>query len=238
MAFDRRTLILHHTQSRLVVPAGFTARPAATLFLVDASGSMGGFGQAPADAARSYIKELKESCNADIIAAGIATFANAIVPVIPLQPVRDIDLSTFVYTAMGGTFLNGTMAAVLPGLIELHQHVLDQTQNRVDLSVVLGLVTDGDDTTSPAEAIHEVRRLAPEAMRRKFSLKIYGLGVDAASIAHNMGFVNSEGKVHAETQNLRHDNVEDLRHSAVHTARAAHRSTIINIPIVDPDSQP
>ncbi len=230
MSLDRNTLLQMGSLALLTAKAAPNTRPTASLFGLDRSGSMHAFGVSPADAVRSFIHELKTSPNANITAAGVVTFADDAKLDIPLQMVADINLDTFRYTPNGGTRLYATVADILQSMIDLHQHVLQETKGQLNLGVVVGFVTDGYNNIEH-EAIRDVRRLAAEGTRRKFIMQIFGLGIDAKEQARNMGFPED----HA--YNL-HRNAASVHAAAAQASQATRHSTVMNIPVVDPDSQP
>lgn len=152
-----------------------------SVIVMDRSGSMGRFREAPQAAMNGHIANLQKQENAPRTSAVIVSFADDArieTPHAPLSAIRQLTG----YKPEGMTRLHWTIADVLRALIPVSQR--PELQGR--LEVVVAVFTDGKD--DPATDPSELRSLALEAQMIGFKLMFIGIGVDVKKKAPEIGF--------------------------------------------------
>jgi hypothetical protein len=157
------------------------------VLVVDESGSMGRYGDAPPRALEGYLADLREGPDAAATAATIVTFSSEPRVRIPLCPVRATP--RFVpWQPEGGTRLYGAVYDVLASLL---------LRRSAFANAVVAVFTDGEDNRSSEKRRLALVELAKEAQRAGWTLLTFGIGIDAAAVARAMGF--PDDAAHAKT---------------------------------------
>ncbi len=211
------------------------------LLLLDRSGSMETFGDEPMKQVNSFLAEMAGDENAAVIVTGVATFANTHrfdLPFAHAHQRREMDR----YKAAGSTLLHATVADYLQRLRELVE-----LRDAYDLktTVMVNVLTDGEDTCSSHESASAVHRLGTECRQSDWHLRVFGFGVDGLSVARQLGFV---GGRHApaspncggSTVNATRDNFRHTITTVGQTVRTTTRTgmTMINFPPSSPVPPP
>lgn len=191
--------------------------------IVDSSGSMSSFGDAPCKQTNMFLDGLRKDENADVTAVSVVTFADTWQVAIP--PILISEAPCFSgYKASGNTLLYDTVFNSLGSLMIL----ADQRGGHGgSTDVVLTVLTDGQDTHSHPKTLKQLEALSRDARRRGWTLRVFGFGVDGSEIAKMMGFedIGSYQPAHAEPQHnvsggytVRHDD-EGLTNSVMFSLR-------------------
>lgn len=182
------------------------------LVVLDESKSMKRFGNAPLEALNRYILSLSLDPNASNISVGIITFSDAHRVLVKIQPISGVG-AVERYQPRGGTRLYGTLLDVFMTLFEMDRHGFEG-------NVILSCFTDGDDSRSQ-DLLDELRLFTARTRWRNWpDLYLYGIGVNAASIAREMGFPDDDR--HAITVGATSEQIgASMRHASTVTSMAS-----------------
>lgn len=155
-------------------------------FLVDASGSMRGYREAPLVQTNALLEKLSQDQNADVILVGVWTFASLATCVVPFTFAnRKPRLPA--YTPDGETALYETGVLALEALLSI---AVMREAKQLTTNVRLTVLTDGDDSWKRQDMIARLHDLVKAARARDWILRVEGFGVDAHGISQDMGFVD------------------------------------------------
>ncbi len=154
------------------------------MLLLDRSGSMNDFGDAPLKAANECLEVLKNKPGADRTYAGVWTFCEVVTNDIPIQPLCDLQ-PLQKYIARGGTALYDAVGEALRQALEI-QAFADRVHG-IKIHTSLSVITDGDDLHSRMPHARELT-FAQHAKDAKFDLMAIGIGIDHKRLARNLGF--------------------------------------------------
>lgn len=159
-----------------------------TLVVLDKSGSMREFSEAPRQLVNDLIAGLKaDQQDGHKHYFGLISFNDKMQVEIKIQPVSQIQ-PLEQYVAGGSTLLYKTVRNALAPLINL---VLSLPRElRPNLKIVVAVITDGEDNLSDkAKYPPKLRLASKQALDLGFELLCYGIGVDGKNLAKQMGFL-------------------------------------------------
>lgn len=159
-------------------------RTAIGILIIDASESMRVHGPAPAEAVDNAVAALQKDQSGVTYYLGIVSFANRMQVLQRIAPVHAITPLAG-YRAAGNTRLFGTVSDVLTFL--LGQVMMAGDRIATDLSVAVGVFSDGNDNLSP-ESLPLLHETAKAVRSRGWSLQTFGIGIDSKSLARTLGF--------------------------------------------------
>lgn len=199
-ASSNNPFALIHEPSDALDRAGLTL----AILVMDESGSMERYGDAPRRALNRYLQGLRESPVADHTAVMLATFSRSLRSDAGLlfaheHPNFDAylpDDQTRLYASVRD-ILRPLMAELKSGVRPPHRHGARELRWHRRVDVLLAVYTDGEDNLSTRGDRVELTELAGRALKRGWQLLTFGYGVDAKRIAKKMGFPHSAD--HART---------------------------------------
>jgi hypothetical protein len=152
------------------------------MMIVDRSGSMDRFGDAPQDAINAYIDSLRES--GQNFFCGVTSFADTAHVEIPLTAVGAIEKFDG-YHPDGCTLLYATVQEALKECLSLKQKM--SADNR-PLRVIIGVFSDGQDNRSPEGCQSTLKHFSEQAIEAGFELLTFGIGISGNDLAESLGF--------------------------------------------------
>jgi len=165
-----------------------------SVMILDRSGSMAKFGKAPIQAVNSHLAGIKDAPPGSQQFCSVVSFADHMRVEIPLGHALQIrPMERF--NAGGNTLLWETVDAVLGNLLSFIGKLDPQLQKR--LKVTVGVISDGEDNRSSKRYYPErLRETSANAQAMGWELLVFGIGVDAESLARDMGFPTDKASAH------------------------------------------
>lgn len=153
------------------------------IMLVDASGSMLEHGQKPARSVDLAVDALRAD-GARNYYLGICSFADRLKVLQQVMPIARV-APVSGYAAHGNTRLFGSVLEVMGFLFTQATKAGDRIAP--DLSIAVGVFSDGADTSSPT-AKAPLQKLAKMVRDRGWNLQCFGFGIDSKWLAGLLGF--------------------------------------------------
>ncbi len=154
------------------------------MLILDRSGSMGRFGEAPLQAVNECIMTIKNLPGANTTLAGVWTFADMVTESIPWQPLPEIPMLNE-YQAQGNTALYDAVGDALHMGLEFQEFAQKKYQIRIEVGI--SVISDGLDVCSRTSR-NRVCTFAQHARKAKFKLQSIGIGIDHRELANLLGF--------------------------------------------------
>lgn len=166
-----------------------------SVLILDASISMKRFGKTPLETVNRYVHSLRTARDGRVYYFCHVSFSDTCVITTPLTFV-DAVVPLTAYTPGDGTLLWETVDGVLADVLKYYKAI--DTSKRLKMKIFINVITDGEDNLSSRISFpHLLWQKTAEARELGFELFVYGLGINAKSIADAMGFP-SDG-IHAIT---------------------------------------
>ncbi len=153
--------------------------------VMDRSGSMQRFGDAPEKAINDHIVSLQADPNAGNAIGFVIAFADDVELPIPPQPLAGMPRLTGYSPTGSATRLYGTVLTALKEMLELQSKAQSKG---ADTGLILTVFTDGQDNASTEEERVELCELSGQALEKGLDLLVVGIGTPGEDIALKMGF--------------------------------------------------
>ncbi|MDQ7815247.1 MAG: hypothetical protein RDU25_05610 [Patescibacteria group bacterium] len=177
-------------QAFIAVPPDFLARKRLVVcgLLIDRSGSMFKFADAPRTAINEHLASIKTSERAADTMVFVATFADDVTFDVPPQPLSGIS-GLGHYATHGNTLLYGSVLMILEGMLELKAQA--ETLG-IEVTLKLDVLTDGVDEPPDSQKHIDfktpLQRLTSHALEAGAELNLFGIGFACQAIAVDIGF--------------------------------------------------
>lgn len=157
-----------------------------SIVVLDESGSMAKYGNAPTDAVNGYLRGLLDSPDPNQYFCAVVTFSDTMRVRIPLTLVTP-DTRMTDYQPDGMTLLWGTVYQVLTSTLSWYR-ATPQIADRCP-RVVIGVISDGDDNKSDQTRFPQaIREVVPQVLGLGWNLLTFGIGISGVRLAEEMGF--------------------------------------------------
>jgi hypothetical protein len=171
------------------VPKGRDKERVLVLLLMDASTSMGSYGNTPLRAVKQYIRSLIKADDGKEYYVGVLGFNRTAFKILAMNEVHEIDLANLEYGLKGGTHLYDTVDATLREMLVFWKE-LDPDFTKV----VIGVFSDGWDRWSNAQTQPaSCQFMSCSTTLIGWKLLAFGIGIDGRLLAKNLGFPEANG---------------------------------------------
>lgn len=174
------------------------------VLVLDDSGSMGAYGEAPTQALNDQIVALKLRPGAEntILMAYNFSEGEPKLVISPTQLVRAALLPLRIADG-SGTRLNGSVGDVLHTALKFHAYA--QEVYGAEVIGVVSVISDGGDNLSSPDEKAQEARLAEDARKCGFDLQVIGIGIEGPDLADILHFDRQHAHtVHASVAGVRH----------------------------------
>jgi len=160
-------------------------RTTLSVLILDRSGSMKEYGDAPIKAVNDHIRKLQEAADGCNYLFGLVSFADAPRLEIDITDVKRIELLQAI-ECDGQTLLYETVWRTINLLYNRYLNLTDREQSL--LKVVIGVISDGADNQSPSSQPGRLKNLAELVRSFGWETLVFGIGVSGKVLAEKMGF--------------------------------------------------